>query len=367
MKIAYVTGVCVHHDAISNAVRDEICWTLQAGHTAHLLAYSCDHPDIPFTRVENEADVAFHPYFQSCDMAVFHFGVFYPLFNLLPIVPQRAKRIVVFHNITPKEFLPLTAHGIIDRSFAQMANIMFASHVVCDSETNLDVLHEAGIRRPSTVLPLAVHSDLLAPERKPSFDDGLARIAFLGRLVRSKGPIDLMEAILRVMNRSADLRLELNMIGNLRFSDQETVAEVESSVQMLERLFAGRIQVRIHGNAEDSTKKRILSEADMLVLPTYHEGFCVPILEALGSGCCIVTYDNSNTPAICGGMGTLVPTGDFDQLADAILDTLTLARSPEWKSVGYRRRADAASRYVEKFRPNVVKRRYLNFIENQER
>lgn len=365
MKIAYVTGVCVHHDAISNAVRDEIGWTLQAGHMAHLLAYSCDHPNVPFTRVENEGDVAFHPYFQSCDMAVFHFGVFYPLFNLLPIVPRHAKRIVVFHNITPREFLPLTAHGIIERSFAQMANIMFANHVVCDSETNLDVLHEAGIRRPSTVLPLAVHSDLLAPERKPSFDDGLARIAFLGRLVKSKGPVDLMEAILRVMNRSSDLRLRLDLIGNLTFSDEETVAKVQSGIQMLERVFAARIQVRIHGNAADSTKKRILSEADILVLPTYHEGFCVPILEALGSGCCVVTYDNSNTPAICGGMGTLVPTGNFDRLADAILDTLTLTGSPAWKSVGYRQRAEAASHYVGKFRPDAVKRRYLNFIEGQ--
>jgi len=367
MRVAYVTGVCVNHDAISNAVRDEIGWTQQAGHTAHLLAYSCDHPDIPFSRVEGVTDVAFHPYFQSCDVAVFHFGVFYSLFNLLPIVPRRAKRIVVFHNITPKEFLPLTAHGIIERSFAQMANIMFADQVICDSETNLDVLHQAGIRRPSTVLPLAVHSDLRAPDRKPSFDDGVTRIAFLGRLVKSKGPVDLLAATYRVMGRSSGLRLQLDLMGNLKFSDEETVAEVQSRIEIMDRQFEGRIKIGVHGNAPDSIKKRVLSDADVLVLPTYHEGFCVPILEALGSGCCVVTYDNSNTPAICNGMGTLVPTGDLDELASAILETLTLVSSREWKIGGYMERSAAASRYVAEFRPEAVKRRYLNFIESQYR
>jgi glycosyltransferase involved in cell wall biosynthesis len=368
MRIAYINGVCVQHDAISNAIRDEINWLSEAGHDARLFAYSCNHSDLPFTRVEKEADVAFDPYFQSCDLVVFHFGVFYPLFNLVSLVPLRSKRIVVFHNVTPKEFLPASAHDLIDRSFAQMANIVFADQVICDSETNRRVLHNAGIDVPSTVLPIAFHVEFQAPERKPSFDDGLLRIAFLGRLVKSKGPADLLEAVSRVMEADTRLRLRLDLVGNLNFSDESTVTDVRRLMHAMRQRFALRLEVNIHGNAPELEKQRILADADVFVLPSYHEGFCVPILEALASGCYVVTYDNSNLPAISGGLTSLVPTGDVSGLAATIADTLAMVASSSWMSGGsYQRQLEASSAYVGKFRPAAVKQRYLSFINHQGR
>ena len=42
MKVAYVNGVCVHHDAISNSIEE--IRTLQAmGYEVKLYAYACDH------------------------------------------------------------------------------------------------------------------------------------------------------------------------------------------------------------------------------------------------------------------------------------------------------------------------------------
>jgi glycosyltransferase involved in cell wall biosynthesis len=368
MRIAYIHGVCVEHDAISNAIRDEINWLRGVGHDARLFAYSCSHPDLPFTRVEKEADIVFDPYLQSCDLVVFHFGVFYPLFNLISLVPLRSKRIVVFHNITPKEFLPASAHEVIDRSFEQMANIMFADQVICVSETNRLLLQNAGVDVPSTVLPLAFHVELQAPERKPSFDDGLLRIVFLGRLVKSKGPADLLEAVSKVMEADTRLRLRLDLVGNLNFSDESTVTDVRRRMHAMRQRFALRLEVNIHGNAPELEKQRILADADLFVLPTYHEGFCVPILEALASGCCVVTYDNSNLPAISGGLTSLVPTGDVSGLAATIADTLALVANSKWMSGGsYQRQLEASSAYVGKFRPDAVKQRYLSFMNNQGR
>jgi len=368
MRIAYINGVCVQHDAISNAIRDEIEWSRAVGHDARLFAYSCNHPDLPFTRVEKEADVIFHPYFQSCDLVVFHFGVFYPLFNLIHLVPLRSKRIVVFHNITPKEFLPVSAHEVIDRSFRQMANIVFADQVICVSETNQRLLHNAGIDIPSTVLPIAFHVELQAPDRKPSFDDGLMRVAFLGRLVKSKGPADLLEAVCKVMEADTRVRLRLDMVGNLDFSDESVVTDVRLRMQAMRQRFGLRLEINIHGSAPELEKQRILAGADVFVLPTYHEGFCVPVLEALASGCCVVTYDNSNLPAISGGLTRLVPTGDVSALAATIADTLALVASSSWTSGGdYQRRLEASSAYVAKFRPDAIKQRYLSFIHNQGR
>jgi len=362
MKIAYINGICKNYDAISNAVRNEICWSIDAGHEVYLFAYACDYIDVPFIKVEKEADIIFHEFFQSCDLAIFHFGVYYPLFNLLPVVPKYAKRIVIFHNITPKEFLPLSDHNLIDRSFSQVTNISFAERVICVSEINQTVLREAGILLPSIVIPLSFQSKSQVPLQKPSFDDHIVRIVFLSRFVKSKGLNDLLEALFKVTTEEEELQIQMDFIGNLDFSDKHIINEVQVFTKSIQTQFSNRITARIHGNALEVEKEKILYNADLFVLPTYHEGFCIPILEALSSGCLVVTYDNSNTPAISGGLATLVPTGDVNYLARAMIDNISLALTSHWKSGGYHQRLKEINAHINQFNPNVVKQQYLEFI-----
>lgn len=365
MKIAYINGICKNYDAISNAVRNEISWLIDEGHEVYLFAYACDYVDLPFIQVEKEADIIFHKFFQSCDLAIFHFGVYYPLFNLLPVVPKYAKRIVVFHNITPKEHLPLSNHKLIDRSFSQMTNISFADYVICDSEINQSVLKEAGILLPSIVIPLSFQSKSQAPLQKPSFDDSIVRIVFLSRFVKSKGLTDLLKALSKVISEESNLQIQMDFIGNLDFSDKHVVNEVQIFTESIQTKFPHRMTAKIHGNALEVEKEKILHNADLLVLPTYHEGFCIPILEALSSGCLVVTYDNSNTPAISGGLATLVPTGEVNYLARAMIDNISLALTSHWKCGGYHQRLNEINTHINQFSPNIVKQQYLDFINKQ--
>ena len=366
MKIAYLNSICQKYDAISNAIREEIGWLRAAGHEVRLFAYACEFDDVPCTIVNRESDVVFDPYFQQCDMAVFHFGVFYPLFNVMLVAPQGARRIVVFHNITPKHVLPAASHNLIDRSFVQMANLAFADHVVCVSATNQGVLREAGITTPVTVLPLAVHTQLQAPEAKPSFADGIVRIAFVGRLVQSKGPLDLLDTAARLLTRDKRLRLRLDLVANLGFSDQDVVSAVRARLETLGQQFGARLDARLHGNAPEELKQQVLTDADLFVLPTHHEGFCVPILEALASGCRVVCYDNSNTPAVSGGLSALVPTGDVAALAAATGAEVERVLGQPWRSGGEYQDAVARARtHLANFSVENVRSKFLAFIRQQ--
>ena len=123
MKISYVHGICMRHDAISNSIRDEIEWLSQS-HQVRLFAYACDQPQLPFTKVDDLRAVIFDPHFRASDLVVFHFGVHYPLFDALSVCPVNAKRLVVFHNITPKEFIAPSHHDTADLSFKQLANLI---------------------------------------------------------------------------------------------------------------------------------------------------------------------------------------------------------------------------------------------------
>jgi glycosyltransferase involved in cell wall biosynthesis len=368
MKVSYVHGVCVKYDAISNCIRDGIR-ILQGNAVGdvRLYTYCCEYEDLPFTGVNELRDVVFDPHFQSSDLVVFHFGVFCPLFNLLPLSPRRAKRLVVFHNITPAALVSPEMRGVIEKSFAQMSNIMWADHVACDSDTNLEVLRAAGIQTPATVLPLAVHAKIGPPAQKPSFNDKITRIAFVGRIVRSKGVGDLLEAVHHVAANSQGTRLLVDFVGNMMFSDTALVKEAENLAGMLERQFGQRVAVNLHGDATEEAKRRILRDADLFVLPSYHEGFCVPIIEAIASGCRVVAYGNSNIPAVSGGLATLVATGNVESLSMAVHETIRQVSSVQWRGKGlgaYEEYARVAARYVDRYSPRRTSQNFLRLVSD---
>jgi glycosyltransferase involved in cell wall biosynthesis len=365
MRISYVNGICVRHDAISNSVRNEIRVLSENGqHDVRLFAYACDFADIPYSLVESVGDIAMDPHFQSSDLIVFHFGVYYPLFDLTAVAPTGAKRLVVFHNITPKEVLPPSQWPTIERSCMQLPNAAWVDHVLCDSETNLLALQQASVSTPASVMPLPVHVTK-GPASKTSFEDSILRILFLGRFVRSKGPQDLLNAMQAVMRDVPQgILVNVDLVGNMLFSDQELLTELRAAAAELERDYRGSLTVTFRGNVDDDAKHELLQRADMFVLPTYHEGFCVPIIEALASGCVVVAYENSNTPAISGGLASLTRTGDVASLAVAIRQAMELTASRHWRSEGYAEHLERAWLHACRFSPPLVAHRFLSFVES---
>ncbi|MDM0033286.1 glycosyltransferase family 4 protein [Variovorax sp. J22P271] len=370
MKISYLAGVCVRNDAISNAVCDEIRFLADRGDDdLRLYTYACDYETIPHTLADNFKNVILDRHFQTSDLIVFHFGIYSPLLNLLPITPKKAKKIVVFHNITPSALVPEDSRTLIERSFAQLQNLRWADRVICVSDTNRELLREHHLDRDAVVVPLAVHSSLRAPLSKPSFRDEVLRILFISRFTPAKGPDQLLRALevkAPELRRLGYRQVKVDLVGNLNFSDQRLLVQLLATIKSL-HVQDNLLEGFLHGNATDETKNRLLQEADIFALPTQHEGFCVPIVEAIGSGCRVVAYDNSNMPAICGGLGTLVPTSNIDALADAIASVADEVRSTEWRSgssaSSYASFAKLGAEHLRQFAPESVAPKFLEAVQ----
>jgi glycosyltransferase involved in cell wall biosynthesis len=366
MKVSYISGICVEHDAISDAVYNEMEALRAAGiEDLRLYSYQCTRA-LPFVRVGNPAEILIDPHFQASDLVVFHFGIHYPLLNLLPLVPRSAKKLVVFHNITPKEFVTPDLQKVIDKSFAQMSNLVWADYIACDSMTNLRILRDAGIHTLAGILPLTVRMSAPAPKKKPSFDDERTRIVFLGRFVRSKGPHELLQALITVLEGDAVSSFDVDLIGNLNLSDQSIVEQVLAIGEKLENLYPGRFRMRLHGNSTNTQKEELLRAADLFVLPTRHEGFCLPIPEAFACGCRVIVYENSNTPFISGGLARLVPTGDVNALADAIREETNMIHRNGWrfgtKLEGYAHFVRQTAEYVAQYSPQLTASRFVRLV-----
>ncbi len=92
---------------------------------------------------------------------------------------------------------------------------------------------------------------------------------------------------------------------------------------------------RIHeiGFVEEEDKAALYAAADLLVYPSFYEGFGLPPLEALVAGTPVVTSFNSALPEVVGRWATLVDPYDTAQLAAVMRELLQSAqRVPEeWR------------------------------------
>ncbi len=59
--------------------------------------------------------------------------------------------------------------------------------------------------------------------------------------------------------------------------------------------------------------------ADVFVYPSFNETFGLPLLEAMATGCPVVTSDTSAMPETAGGCALLADPNDPGSIADAVL------------------------------------------------
>ena len=314
LRAAVVVPVSVRHDAISESARSTLRMLhAEPGWTATLLTAAQEDPTAGTRIVDGPAELLLDPAFRQADVLIYHFGIYHSLFDTLPFGNARARRIVRFHNITPAALVAPCSRGVIARSFRQLPLLNCADAVWADSGENASVLAKLGIGEGRVeVLPLAVDwpaSGLLVAKPR-----NVIEALYVGRIVPSKGLRDLLE------HWPLKASLRLTVVGNAVYSDHDYVA-------LCLAIIADRgleSTVRILGTVSEQRLSRLYRESHILALPSYHEGFCKPVIEALRAGCVPVGYAAAAIPDTCGGLGRLVSPGDANALS-AVLQTVACA------------------------------------------
>jgi len=189
--------------------------------------------------------------------------------------------------------------------------------------------------RFNPILRAAAGADWRAAHNIP----GDATVAtFIGRVTRDKGVLELEQAWQQL--RAAAASAHLVIVGPVDSHESEIL-------QALARLESDP-RVRVVGM--DWNTPPILAASDLLVLPTYREGFPVTLLEAAAMALPVVaTAVPGCTDAVVADVtGTLVAAGDADALAHAMRSYL---QDPALRTT---HGAAARSRVVRDFRPEQI-------------
>ncbi|MFN8530832.1 MAG: glycosyltransferase family 4 protein [Anaerolineae bacterium] len=225
-----------------------------------------------------------------------------------------------FHGHTFRGYFSPT----VTRVFIQLER--FAARL-CDTVITLteglrsELADEFRITRRShiTVLPLGLDLKRFAETpRKPgtfraqfNIPADVPLVGLVGRLVPVKNHALFVEAAAKVKQQIPNAHFVLVGDGELR-------AAVEAQIREL----GLQDSMQITGWIENTAP--IYGDLDLLAISSVNEGTPVTVIEALSAGCPVVATQVGGIPDMLdqGAFGKLVPSGDADALAAAIVDTL---------------------------------------------
>lgn len=275
-----------------------------------------DFPEMLFEHCENAQALLQNEWFQESDIVIYHFAIFHEFFEVLKKRNKESKHVICFHNVTPKEFTPKFVWEIIDKSFKQIQLFNYADAIWVDSRENKEELLRQGINKiPITEIPIAVDR----PEITALFEKPKKQVELLtvGRFFPSKGLLDIVDAI-ALVKKKIDTKFILRLVGNTDYSDHSYIHQVKERIN----LHGLGEYIDFVGKVDESSLRRVFQNAHILVSASYHEGFCVPVIEALRAGMIPVTYNSGNLKWIANGNGLISEVGDIDLLAGNLISAI---------------------------------------------
>ena len=227
--------------------------------------------------------------------------------------------VVNHHNLTPLRYItgwqPVAAHGVV-WGRAQLRELASQARLgVADSSYNEQDLIDAGLTRTSVVPPLL---DLGTLEAAPASAGrpGPTTWLFVGRLAPNKAQHDVIKA-LAAYRRFHDASARLVLVGG--GTDEPYAATLRKFVKSLDLDDA----VTFTGGVSDDERTAYYARADVFVVTSEHEGFCVPLVEAMFHRVPIVAFSAAAVPETLGDAGLLLETKEPCTVAAAVHRMLT--------------------------------------------
>ncbi len=305
MRIVQIMPTVSFGDAVSNDARAISKVISEMGYKTGIYAENVD----PRVKSSDIHRIEKLPKLSDKDIVIFNHSTGTELCYDIPKLPGR--KMMIYHNITPAHFFEpysLTSAKLCKFGYDGTKFLHDKiDYVMADSAYNAQDLKDMGYACPMFVRPILVPFEDY--DQKPDkatvekYSDGYTNIVFVGRIAPNKKQEDLIRAF-AYYKKNINERSRLILVGSDRGMERYSRAlkNYASALMVDDVIFPGHIGF-----------KEILAfykVADVFLCMSEHEGFCVPLLEAMHFDVPIIAYGAAAIPDTLGGSGILTDTKD---------------------------------------------------------
>ena len=247
------------------------------------------------------------------ELLIYHYSIQSRATDAFRRTPSR--KAVIYHNITPAEFF----RGFDERVVRQLeegrrelgAVAALADAVWADSAFNAAEVAALGAKN-AKVLPLVFSASAFDVPADPVVAQGLSgpskKILFVGRMAPNKCVEELIEAFAWYHKR-IERRSELILVGSERTCPRYFA--------ML-RMFAAELDLMSVSFVRYASPAGLIAyyqRADLFATTSRHEGYCLPVVEAMSKGVPVLARSVGGVPEAMDGAGATFDEARPEELA----------------------------------------------------
>lgn len=235
-------------------------------------------------------------------------------------------KVLVYHNVTPPSFFMPYSKDITKNAKAGVDGIKNLAGKVefcfADSEFNKRDLISYGFTCPIVVRPILIPFEDYKKEPSSELinkygNDGYTNLIFVGRVAPNKKHEDIIAGFAYYKKHFNDkARLFLVGAGGAFFKYEKRLEDYVKELGLEESvIFTGHLKFN-----EILAYYKI---ASAFLCMSEHEGFCVPLTEAMSFDVPVIAYASTAIPYTLNGSGVLIDDKDPVVVADAINRVVT--------------------------------------------
>jgi glycosyltransferase involved in cell wall biosynthesis len=254
---------------------------------------------------------------------IVHYPYFEPFFLTVPF-KKITKTVITIHDLTPLKFPEAFPSGIKGKLKWEIQKILLKNieGIITDSDSSKkDIIKFTNLPEEKiSVVYLAASDQFKVQNLKFEVENVREKYKLPEKFVLYVGDVTWNKNLPRLIRAIQKTDIPLVMVGKALIDRNfDATNPWNQDRQKILQLTQGSRQIICPGFVSDEDLVFLYNAATVFAMPSLYEGFGLPVLEAMKSGCPVVTSHEGSLPEVVGEAAHFVDAYSVDSISEGII------------------------------------------------